>query len=99
MLGSGWLRAYLITLAVEQTLGILVVVYLLNTWPVLGWQRRFALLLFAVGALNPLLGLNHTLFRFLPALAVLTYAAHRRDILTTTAVLAVGEILLLGISA
>ena len=99
VLRCGWLRAYFLTLAMEQSIGILLVVYLLNTWPMLGWHRRFGLLLFAFGALNPLLGLNYTLFRFLTAFAVLTYAAQRRTILTSAAVLGVGEILLLGISA
>ena len=98
-LRCGWLTAYFLTLAAEQSLGILLVVYLLNTWPVLGWHRRFALLLLAAGALNPLLGLNYTFFRFLTAFAVLTYAAHRRGLLAATAVLGGGEILLLGISA
>ncbi len=98
-LRCGWLRAYFVTLAIEQTLGVFLVVYLLNTWPVLGSHRRFGLLLLTVGALNPLLGLNYTLFRFLAAFGVLTYGAQTQGILTTTAVLAAGEIVLLGISA
>ncbi len=97
--GCSWLPAYFITLAIEQAAGILCAVYLLNAWPIGGGDRRCGLLLLAVGALNPLLGLNYTLFRFLSGFAALVFAARRKHLATAMLAVAVSEIVLLGISA
>ena len=98
-LHCNWLTAYFSTLALEQTTGLLELAFLLNRLPIRPTDRRFGFVLLAVGALNPLLGLNYTLFRFLTPFFLLVLASQSSGLLTSMAVIAVGEVLCLGISA
>jgi hypothetical protein len=52
----------------------------------------------AIGAVNPLLGLNYTFFRFLTPMATLLFATRRPSLVRTMLLLAAGEVLQLGIS-
>ncbi len=98
VLHCSWLAAYFLTLMLDQSLGLVLLAYLLNELPIRGSDRRTGFVLLAVGAINPLLGLNYTLFRFITPFAVLLFATRTGSVWRMTLLLAAGEILLLGIS-
>jgi hypothetical protein len=93
-----WLTAYFVTLAFEQVLGLGLLAGFLNALPIRTPERRAGFVLLAVGALNPLLGLNYTFLRFITPFAALWFASGRRSIWSVTASLFAAELLLLGIS-
>lgn len=98
LLHTGWLTAYLLILMLDASLGLVLLAYVLNALPIHGHDRRFGFILLAIGALNPLLGLNYTLLRFLAPFAILLFGTRSPSLTRTTLLFAAGEILLLGIS-
>ncbi len=98
VLRCSWLAAYFLTLMFDQSLGLVLLAYVLNELPIRGADRRIGFLLLAVGSINPLLGLNYTLFRFITPFAVLLFATRTGSVWLMTLLLAAGEILPLGIS-
>lgn len=97
-LHCGWMTAYFLTLALDQSIGLALLAYVLNELPIRGRDRRIGLVLFAVGALNPIFGLNYTFLRFITAFAILLFATRPQSLARTMFVLVAGEVLLLGIS-
>jgi hypothetical protein len=97
-LHCGWMTAYFLTLALDQSIGLALLVYVLNELPIRGRDRRIGFVLLAVGALNPILGLNYTFLRFATAFAILLFATRTQSLVRTMTVLVAGEVLLLGIS-
>lgn len=87
--------AYFTTLVLESTLGLLMVVYLLNAMPIRTDLKRPALLLLALGAITPHLGLNYTFFRFASPFAMLLFGFRRRTAVQCAIALAAGEALVL----
>ena len=57
-LHCGWMTAYFLTLALDQSVGLALVAYVLNELPIRGRDRRIGFVLFAIGALNPIFGLE-----------------------------------------
>ncbi len=98
MLHCGWMAAYFLTLALDQSVGLALLRYVLNELPIHGRDRRIGFVLFAIGALNPIFGLNYTFFRFITAFAILLFATRPQSLARTMFVLVAGEVLLLGIS-
>jgi hypothetical protein len=98
LLHCGWMAAYFVTLALDQSLGLALLAYVLNELPIRSRDRRIGFILLAVGALNPIFGLNYTFFRFLPGFAILLFATRTKSLTRTLALLVAGEVLLLGIS-
>ncbi|HZL27370.1 MAG TPA: hypothetical protein VFC39_12675 [Acidobacteriaceae bacterium] len=94
----GWMTAYFLTLALDQSVGLALLAYVLNELPIRGRDRRIGFVLLAVGALNPIFGLNYTLLRFITAFAILLFATRAQSLARTMFVLVAGEVLLLGIS-
>jgi len=99
LLHCGVFSAYFATLAIEQSIGLVELAYVLNSLPLRRTTRRFAFLLFALGAITPLLGLNYTLFRYLTPVVFLLLAANWKRILPSALTLAAGALISFGISA
>ncbi len=95
----GVFAAYFATLAAEQSIGLVELAYILNSLPLRPSTRYFSFLLFSLGAMTPLLGLNYTLFRYLTPIVFLLFAANTKRILQSTLILAAGALISLGISA
>lgn len=70
-------QAYFIVLPVESALGLWMVAWLLNQLPVRPHLRQATLVLLALGALTPHLGLNYTFFRFASPLVFFLFAVRR----------------------
>jgi hypothetical protein len=98
LLHCGWIMAYFVTLALDQSLGLALLAYVLNELPIRGRDRRIGFVLLAIGALNPILGLNYTFFRFIAGFAILLFATRTKSLPRTMSLLVAGEVLLLGIS-
>ena len=98
MLRSGWTTAYFVTLALNQGLGLLFLAYNPQRSSNQVTRSEIAFVLLAVGAINPLLGLNYTFFRFLTPLPPSSSPREREVLARTTILLALAEVLQLGIS-
>ena len=98
VLHASWPVAYFVTLALNQAVGLLLLAYILNALPMRARDRRIAFVLLAIGAINPLLGLNYTFFRFLTPMATLLFATHTPKLMRTALLLALGEMVQLGVS-
>ncbi|HEY5330173.1 MAG TPA: hypothetical protein VIJ79_09840 [Acidobacteriaceae bacterium] len=97
-LHCGWMPAYFLTLTLDQSLGLALLAYVLNELPIRGRDRRIGFVLLAIGALNPIFGLNYTFFRFITAFAILLFATRTQSLARNMTLLVAGEVLLLGIS-
>jgi len=98
VLHCGWIAAYFLTLAVDQSVGLALLAYVLNELPIRGRDRRLGFVLLAIGALNPIFGLSYTFLRFITAFSILLFATRQQSLSRTMFVLVAGEVLLLGIS-
>ena len=98
LLRCSWMAAYFLTLAMNQTLGVILLAVLLNGLPMRKRERHFGFCLLALGAFSPLLGLNYTLLRFVTPFALLLLATRRSSRWWTAGWFLVGELVLLGIS-
>jgi len=98
VLHCGWMTAYFLTLALDQSVGLALLTYVLNELPIRGGDRRIGFVLLAIGALNPIFGLNYTFLRFITAFAILLFATRTQSLARTMTLLVAGEVLLLGIS-
>ncbi len=90
--------AYYIVFVVESALGLGLVAFVLNELPIRGSLRRAGLILLAVGAVTPHLGLNYTYLRFAGSFAVLLWATRSGSVWRCAAFLAAGELLEVFIS-
>ena len=83
--------AYYVLLVLESAVGLLTVAFLLNELPTRGSLRRAALVLLAVGAVTPHLGLNYTFFRFATPFAFLWLGMRQPTWQRCAFLLALGE--------
>ncbi len=67
--GTDITHAYFVVLVLQSALGLVFLAFLLNELPIRPRFRQIALILFALGAITPHLGLNYTFFRFASPLA------------------------------
>ena len=112
LLRSSWLTAYFVSLALDSSLGLLLLAYILNSLPIRRSDRTFGFVLLSLGSITPLLGLNYTFLRFLSPFAALIFATGFNSaqlpkpnsrpssgpLLRSIALLTVCELLLLAIS-
>jgi len=75
--------AYYITLIVEHIFGIYLLFFVVNRLPMSHRMRSAVFLAISIAALNPLMGLNYTLFRFCAPIAALVWVAEERSLWTT----------------
>ena len=97
-LHCGWMTAYFLTLALDQSVGLALLSYVLNELPIRGRDRHIGFVLLALGALNPIFGLSYTFLRFITGFAILLFATRSQSLSRTMFVLVAGDVLLLGIS-
>ena len=91
--------AYYAVLVFESVLGLLMLVFVLNELPIRPRLRQAALVLLALGAITPHLGLNYTYFRFCSPLALFLFGAkYGKSPLRTAVLLSVGVLLECAIS-
>lgn len=90
--------AYFIALVMGESLGLLMLAFVLNELPMRRNLRKAALILCAFGAITPLLGLNYTFLRFAIPMAVLLFATRSRSPWRCALWLTTGEILVLLLS-
>ena len=83
--------AYFAVLVVESSLGLLMLAYVLNALPIRPSLRNAGLVLLALGAITPHLGLNYTYFRFASPFAALLFATKERGLWRCTLLLAAAE--------
>ena len=98
LLHCSWPAAYFLSLAAEQSVGLCMLAYVFNRLPMRGVDRQAGFLLMTFGALNPLLGLNYTFFRFLTPFASLLWATKASSPWKVALLLGVAEMLQMGIS-
>ena len=98
LLHSTWLFAYIASLMLDQGIGLAMLVYCLNALPMRARDRKWLFVLLALGAINPLLGLNYTFFRFLAPLTAFLLSTRPSSPLLTTVAFALSGVALLGIS-
>ena len=90
--------SYYTLLVVESTVGLLLLVYVLDRLPITASVRKIGFLLFAVGELTPHLGLNYTYIRFVAPYALLLFASGSGSLARTVFWLTAGDVVLLFVS-
>jgi hypothetical protein len=98
LLRCSWLTAYTTSLMLDQLIGLAMLAYCLNTLPLHARHRRLLFALLALGAINPLLGLNYTFLRFIAPLTAMLLCTRTSSWVRSTAAFSVAGIVLLGIS-
>jgi len=96
--GIGLGGSYMITDAIEQAIGVGFLFYLLNWLPLSKNLRAAAFVLFTLGTITPILGLNYTLFRFLIAHTLFIAITECPSLPLQAALFAGGELFCLGVS-
>jgi hypothetical protein len=97
-LGIGFTAAYLVSLAILQSLGLALLFYVVQALPLRRSLKACAFVLITFGTLNSLLGLNYTIFRFILPLAAVVLLSRQRGIANAALVAAFGEIACLATS-
>jgi hypothetical protein len=90
---------YMIFLCLNQFLGICFLSYTVNALPMSRSWKIFALLAFGLFTLQPMLGANYTLFRFLAPVATLTFITRRTNRLAVGLLFVAGAAFNLSISS
>jgi hypothetical protein len=90
--------AYYVTLVAEHVLGLLLVVYLLNSLPMLHKWKTLLFVLCGLGALQLNTGLNYTFLRFTLAPACLVFALRRKQPWQVAFCFFLGEMISLSVS-
>lgn len=93
LLGITISQAYFALLVLQSALGLLMLVYLLNAFPMRSGLRNAALVCLALAAITPHLGLNYTLFRFASPFFVLLWSTRSRSPFACAAWLGSGVVL------
>jgi hypothetical protein len=100
---SSWhvsmLVCYMIFLCLNQFLGICFLSYTVNALPMSRRWKIFALLAFGLLTLQPMLGVNYTLFRFLAPVATLIFITRRTSRLAVGLLFVAGAAFCLSISS
>jgi len=97
-LGIGFTPAYLASLAVLQSIGIALLFYTVQALPLRRSFKACAFVLVTFGALNTLLGLNYSVFRFILPLAATVLLCRQRSVAWVALVAMCGEIACLATS-
>ncbi len=97
-LGVSMTAAYLVALALAQAAGVGLLFYVVQALPLRRELKLAAFVLVAFGTLNSLLGLNYTLFRFLPPLALVVLLSRQKRLGSAVLVAGVGEVAALLVS-
>jgi len=90
--------SYLVILCLQQFLGVCLLAYVVNALPMSRGWKIFALACFGIWALQPNLGLNYTLFRFMSPTAALIFCIRRKTPLRVAVLFIVGAVFALGVS-
>lgn len=96
--GVSFTAAYLVSLAALQSAGIALLFYTVQALPLRRSFKACAFVLITFGALNTLLGLNYSMFRFILPLAAVVLLCNQRTITKAALVAGCGEILCLATS-
>jgi len=97
-LGISFTAAYLVSLAILQALGLALLFYVVQALPLRRSLKACAFVLTAFGALNSLLGLNYTLFRFILPAAAVVLLSRQRSLASAALVAGCAEIACLATS-
>jgi len=97
-LGVSFTVAYLVSLAAMQSAGIALLFYTVQALPLRRSYKAAAFLLVTFGALNTLLGLNYTVFRFILPFAAVTLLCKQRSIANAALIATGAEIACLATS-
>jgi hypothetical protein len=98
LLRSSWISAYIASLMVNQLIGLVMLAYCLNALPIRTRDRKLLFAMLALGAANPLLGLNYTFLRFIAPLTAMLFCTTTSSLLRSTAGFTLAGIVLLGVS-
>jgi hypothetical protein len=90
--------AYLATLVLEITIGLLLMAYLINHLPMSKRWKEVIFSLFAVGMFVGNMGLNHTFVRFASPMAFLMMTSQRKRPWSAALWILAGEAICLGLS-
>lgn len=97
-LGASITDAYFVSLVLAQALGLLTLAFVLNRLPIRSNLRRAGFILIASGSCVSLLGMNYTLFRFLPPLLILLLVPQVRRKAAVVGLLTAGAVVEMLIS-
>jgi hypothetical protein len=97
-LGVSFTAAYLVSLAILQALGLVLLFYTVQALPLGRSLKICAFALIAFGTLNSLLGLNYSIFRFILPFAAVVLFSRQRTIPAAALVAGCGEIACLATS-
>ena len=97
-LGVGFTAAYLLSLAAMQSAGVALLFYTVQALPLRRSYKAAAFVLVTFAALNELLGLNYTVFRFILPFAAVVLLCRQRSIANAAFVTVGAEIACLATS-
>ena len=97
-LGVSFTAAYLTSLAAMQSLGVALLFYTVQALPLRRSFKGCAFVLITFGALNTLLGLNYTIFRFILPFAAVVLLSRQRTIAKAALCAAIAEVACLATS-
>jgi hypothetical protein len=90
--------ASMVSLAIEQVAGLAMLFFILHWLPLSRRMRALALVIFTLGTLTPLLGMNYTFFRFLLPQALFLAVLRYRSLAAQSLLFAVAQLIALGFS-
>ena len=97
-LGVSFAAAYLVSLAMLQSLGLALAFYTVHALPLRRFYQACAFVLITLGTLNSLLGLNYSVFRFILPFAAVVFLTRQRTLAKSALVAICGEIACLATS-
>jgi len=97
-LGLSFSAAYVVSLALMQTAGLVLAFYTVRALPMRRSYQLCAFALITCGTFNSLLGLNYSVFRFILPFAAVVLLARQQTIARAALVAGLGEILCLATS-
>ncbi len=95
LLGVSRVASYMVALAAAEALGVALLFYVVRALPMRNSLRVAAFALILFGSLDPLLGINYSLLRFVLPLAAAVLLGTRRTLGGAVLVASVGELLML----
>ena len=94
-LGVSRVTSYVVALAAAEAVGVALLFYVLRALPMRNSLRVAAFALIVFGSMDPLLGMNYSLLRFLLPLAAAVLLGTRRTPASAAMVAGMGELLML----
>ena len=95
LLGISRVTSYVVALAAAETVGVALLFYVLRALPMRNSLRVAAFALIVFGSMDPLLGINYSLLRFLLPLAAAVLLGTRSTLTGAALVAGAGELLML----